>query len=188
MFSLLSVLFFQLIYASPNTISGDFQFNGDVEVLQRIHRDFIWAGSQQGREQLRRFRRQGYSCQFKFRQLYQCKKFLSPKLSDGMRGKLIQIGEDAGLASFGELKSRKQTVHSLSYQEWRVEQSISFLGVEFPDYKFMTINGHLSKVYFKLPHTLGNGFVLEGEKLKWMVSKRENNIDYLVMLNFERIE
>ncbi len=175
--------------SKPAELAGEYAFTGQIDPVQTIHFPVVWAGNNDGRLQVKKYRDQGYTCQHKYRSFYRCKKFLSPFLPENIGQRISEKMQAQGSLIFGEYQNSELTVEGQSYKEWKVFQKVSYNGESYEFYKFMELEGGLQKISFgDFRRGTGVGFIVGDKGLQSMQIVRSDEHHYVNIVEFLSVQ
>lgn len=183
--ALISLFTVNATQANPITLEGSFYSNGQVEIVQALDNQVVYAFTDKGRQQLKNLKAQGYNCKLLPRQTYRCLKVdkkLTPSsqtLADFERTILsreISFLSDAtgsNVISDGEVYKSYEVYQSVIINEEPFEKyiyseafydqysvkKISFKSKNGQNYEYQVVNGDTLTVYLQKGNKTDTGYI-----------------------------
>lgn len=163
--------------------SGTYRFTGEIQTLQAFHEPVVWAGNEDGRTLIRKYREDGYACEHRYRQFHLCKKFIKPHTPDEI---LAEIADEYGpraSVEFGERYADDQLVHNGEvYKQWAVFQPIAFAGQNHRSFRWIDMGDVFKVEMGDFTNGTGESLVSVEGGFHWMKTVRRQRYAYTVVL------
>jgi hypothetical protein len=147
---------------------GSFFYQGDFQVEIKKRYETVVGFTQEGAARLEKLWAEGYTCANTGRQIYLCSAFektegteteVASRVHARLHGTKIEIAArqaDPELVAKGE-----------SYEEWKVQQPITFRGKTYPYYRYMILKNGAELHKIALGEPAEDGFVVDPSG-KWI--------------------
>ena len=160
--------------------NGEYMHGGEIAPVQTLHRPVVWAGNEDGRQLIAKYRSDGYACMHKMRQKYLCRKFIEPILPDFIRDKFEGRIESYGSLIFGETRADDEIrIDGQTVKQWTVFQEIRFGDLVFDRYRY-TETQSLRKIEFGGKFA----FSLKGDGFRWMQIFEKREMSYFAEADY----